>query len=198
MIKIGLTGGIGSGKTTIAKIFEDYGIPVYYADNRAKELMQTNTALISKIKNLLGEEAYQEGKLNTKYIADVVFNNKDKLLALEQIVHPLVIQDFLQWVKRQNVEIVVIENAILHKSGMNKWVDYIITVVSEDEIRRKRLLKRDKTTIEEINKRIKNQDNQGFLLKNSNFIIENNFSKKKLAQKVKEILRKVNFELKKS
>ncbi len=197
MIKIGLTGGIGSGKTTLAKMFEQKGIPVYYADNRAKELMQTDSKLITRIKQLLGEKAYQNNRLNTKYISEIVFEKPEKLTALEQIVHPAVLQDFLSWAKRQKSAFVIMENAILHKSGMDKEMDYVILVTANDEIRQQRVVKRDKTSPEAVKKRMQNQEKQTELLKKSDFVIENNFSMENLRQKIERIFENVNFKLKK-
>ncbi len=188
MIKIGLTGGIGTGKTTVAKIFEKLDVPVYYADDRAKEIMQTDPGIIRQIKDLLGVDAYRDNSLNTKYISDIVFSDKDKLAKLEAIVHPVVRKDFLDWVARQDTECVVIENAILHKSGMDKMVDFIIVVTAGDKIRMERLKKRDGKSENDIKKIIKNQKYEKKLLKNNVFLIKNNGDIRELRNKVIEIL----------
>ena len=197
MIQIGLTGGIGSGKTTVAKIFEKKGIPVYYADDQAKKLMQTHPKLIRQIQSLLGEKAYVDNKLNARYIAGIVFDNKKKLAALEQIVHPAVWQDFLEWSSRQKAPCVIMENAVLHKSGMDKQMDFVILVTANDDLRKKRVQKRDQLSAEEVAKRIKNQDKNEKLLKKSDFLIKNDFSISNLREEVEKILQDVNFKLNK-
>ena len=188
MIKIGLTGGIGTGKSTVAKIFENQGIPVYYADDRAKEIMRTDPDIISQIKALFGEEAYQDNELNTKHIGDIVFDNKNMLSKLESIVHPAVRKDFLEWVEQQEGCCILVENAILYKSGMYKLVDKIILVTADDEKRIARLKKRDKKSIKDLKKVINLQKVEQKLLKNADFFVKNNKSVNDLINKAKEIL----------
>ncbi len=197
MIKVGLTGGIGSGKTTVAKIFENLGVPVYYADERAKFIMRENAAVKSKIKNLFGEQAYVDNRLNVSYISGIVFDNPKMLKKLEAIVHPAVRQDFLDWVKQQKADYVIAENAILHKTGMDKLVDYIITVTADKHEKIKRLEKRDGKTIDEIKKVMKNQNTDTQLLKKSDFVIENNENLESLIDKTVKIHSKVKNKLKK-
>jgi dephospho-CoA kinase len=198
MIKIGLTGGIGSGKTTVAKTFEAMGVPVYYADDRAKEIMQKDPAIKSEIIRLFGKQAYQDNQLNTSYISGIVFENTNKLQALEKIVHPAVRKDFCQWAKQQNADYIVVENAILHKTGMDKLVDLIVTVTANDEKRLKRLQERDKKPVETLKKIMKNQDKPSDLLKKSNFIIENDGDLENLRKKIVDLDSKVKIMLKQS
>jgi dephospho-CoA kinase len=198
MIKIGLTGGIGSGKTTVAKIFESHNIPVYYADERAKKLMVNDEKLVKKISRLFGKKAYTENGLNTRYIAGIVFNNPEKLKELETLVHPVVKKDFLNWTKKQKSDLVVIENAILHHSGMDKLVDLIITVTADKENRINRVVLRDGIGRNEVLQRINNQKNEADMLKKSDIIIRNNVEKQKLHNKVNEIISEVKKMLKKS
>ena len=198
MIKIGLTGGIGTGKTTVAKEFEAMGVPVYYADDRAKELMQKDPKIMAQITNLFGRNAYKDNLLNTSYISGIVFDDENMLKALEKIVHPAVRKDFCQWVKQQKADYIIVENAILHKTGMDKLVDLIITVTANDEKRFERLQKRDKKTVEAIKKIIKNQNSTDELLKKSNFIIENNGDLEKLRKNITNLDLKVKNMLKKS
>ncbi|MDQ2862223.1 MAG: dephospho-CoA kinase, partial [Bacteroidota bacterium] len=120
MLKIGLTGGIGSGKTTVAHIFEVLGIPVYYADDAAKKLMSENADLKTAIKIAFGDEAYHDGKLNREYISAIVFNSKEKLQVLNSIVHPATINDALAWFKNQSAPYVVKEAALIFESGSQK------------------------------------------------------------------------------
>ncbi len=191
MLKIGLTGGIGTGKTTLAKIFEKLGIPVYYADDRAKEIMQTDPGIVRQIKALLGDDAYRGKRLNTEYIAGIVFNDKDKLSKLEAIVHPAVRKDFLDWVAWQDAKCVVVENAILHKSGMDKLVDFIIVVIAGDKIRMERLKKRDGKSEKALKKIINNQKTERKLLKNNVFFIENDGDINILFNKASKLLMKL-------
>ncbi len=188
MVKIGLTGGIGTGKSTVAKIFEDQGIPVYYADDKAKEIMQTNSGIISQIKALFGEEAYVDNRLNTSHIGGVVFDDKNMLSKLEAIVHPAVRKDFLEWVSQQDSDCVVVENAILYKSGMHKLVDQIILVTADDEKRINRLIKRDKKSEKDLRKIINNQKTEKKLLKGADFFIKNNGNVDDLVIKVRDFL----------
>ena len=198
MYILGLTGGIGSGKTTVAKLFEKKGVPVYYADDQAKILMQTHKELTEKIKKLFGENAYTNDKLNTKYIGGIVFKNPDKLKQLEALVHPVVIKDFHKWVANQKADYVIMENAILHKSGMDHLVDDVILVQSDIEKRWRRVMERDAMDKKMVLDRIKNQDNFDKLLKKSKYIINNDFSLDFLAKKVNELDLKVKNMLNKS
>jgi len=197
MVKIGLTGGIGSGKTTVAKMFEDLGVPVYYADDKAKELMQKSPRIKAKIKQMFGSQAYFNNKLNTQYLANIVFSDPNKLSVLEKIVHPVVLEDFLSWAEKQTTDFVIMENAILHKSGMDKYMDYVILVTADDEKRLERVIKRDKTTAESVQRRINNQLNTQIMLKKSNFIIKNNFLINDLKREVEKTFNNLNFKLKK-
>jgi len=198
MLKIGLTGGMGAGKTTVARIFETLGIPVYYADTRAKELMQEKPELIRVIKKNFGEKTYDKnGVLNNKYLAKIVFSDKKKLKKLESLVHPVVRDDFKKWTKQQKADYIIVENAILHKSGMDKLVDLIIFVKTNDENKIKRVQERDNLEPKAIKQRLKNQNTDDFLLKKSDFIIENNSSIGDLIEKITEIDRNVKFMLKK-
>ena len=131
MLKIGITGGMGSGKTTVCKIFETLGIPIYYADERAKYLMTRDQQLIHKIKLIFGSEAYQEDyHLNRKFIADIAFKRPEKLKKLNEAVHPVVFEDGNLWHEKQkNVPYTIKEAALLFESGSYKTLDKIITIV---------------------------------------------------------------------
>ncbi len=197
MIKIGLTGGIGTGKSTVAKGFEKLGIPVYYADDKAKAIMQQNPEVKRQITNLLGPQAYQDNRLNVSYISGIVFENPNMLKKLEAIVHPAVREDFLEWTRQQHAPYVIVENAILHKSGMDKLVDCILVVTADLEKRLERLKKRDKKSKEQLLNIIKQQDNEAELLKKSDFVIENNDNEVDLYKKISKIDSKVKNMLKK-
>lgn len=174
MIKVGLTGGIGSGKTTVARIFETLGIPVYYADDAAKRLMNSNEELKSLIIKHFGDESYQQGELNRKYIASIVFNNKEKLELLNSLTHPITMQDALVWMNKQTTLYVIKEAALLFESGAAEQLDYIIGVYAPQHIRVKRVMDRDKTTIEEVMKRVSRQIDEEMKMKLCDFVITNN------------------------
>jgi len=153
----GLTGGIGSGKTTVACMFNELGIPVYIADVEAKRLMVESEAIVSGVIELFGAEAYIDGTLNRSYIAGQVFNNKEKLTSLNSIVHPAVHRDFKDWVATKNSPYVLKEAAIIFENGGERKLDFTILVTAPIETRIARVLKRDKTDRDAILKRIDNQ-----------------------------------------
>jgi dephospho-CoA kinase len=172
MLKVGITGGIGSGKSIVAKIFSTLGIPVYESDQRAKWLIEHDAVIITGIKELLGEEAYSlEGKYNKGFVSKAVFQNEELLKKLNQIVHPRVRQDFEDWVLVQNAPFVVKEAAIMSR---NAGLDKIIVVESPKVLRIKRLLKRDAhRDSSEIEKVISNQKTGKEFLEMADFVIDN-------------------------
>ena len=173
-MKIGITGGIGSGKSTVCKIFEVLGIPVYYADDRAKWLMNNDKKLIEGVKSVFGNEAYHDGTLNRPFIADIVFNDKSKLAELNALVHPAVFQDGVAWNEANaNAPYTLKEAAILFESGSYLTVDKIITVFTPKEIRIKRVLMRDDTTREAIEARMDKQMPEEEKIERSDFVIHN-------------------------
>lgn len=171
---VGITGGIGSGKTTACKIFEQLGVPVYYADNRAKELMVNDEKLKSRIMAAFGDQAYVNGALNRAYLASQVFNSKDKLSVLNGIVHPAVADDFELWLERQKDACYVLkEAAILFESGAYQDVDISVLVIAPEQLRIERVVNRDGTTEEEVLRRMKNQWTQEHKIKLADHIITN-------------------------
>ncbi|RUA10002.1 MAG: dephospho-CoA kinase [Flavobacteriia bacterium] len=187
---IGLTGGIGSGKTTIAKMFEEQGIPVYYADDEAKKLMNTSSEIRKKLISAFGENSFLEGELNRAYLAEQVFNDPEKLKIINAIVHPEVDKHFKNWISQQGSEIVIQENAILFESGKKDLFDVIITVTAPKELRIKRVVQRDQITAERVNDRINNQMEEEEKIKKSDFVIENidlEESKKQVLQILQDI-----------
>lgn len=175
MLKIGITGGIGSGKSTACKIFEELGIPVYYSDQRGKWLMQYDAELKSQIKELFGAAAYLEtGELNRAFIAQLVFNDESLLKQLNQLVHPAVGKDGEAWHNQQkDVPYTLKEAAILFESGGHKLMDYVIVVSAPEEIRIQRVVKRDHTTPEAVKARIDKQWPEAELIKRSDFVLKN-------------------------
>ena len=174
MIKVGLTGGIGSGKTTVAKLFESLGIPVYYADDKTKYLMNNNAALKNSIIQHFGNEVYKDGALNRKYLASIVFNDKKKLDLLNSLTHPITIIDADEWMNRQTTPYVIKEAALLFESGAAEKLDYVIGVYAPQHIRVQRVISRDKLPVEEVMKRITRQIDEEKKMKLCNFIITNN------------------------
>ncbi len=174
MLKIGLTGGIGSGKSTIAKVFEVLGIPVYYADKAAKDLMNKNELLKQQLIFYFGESTYLNGELNRKHLAEIVFANKEKLELLNSLVHPATIADAAQWFKLQKSSYVIKEAALLFESGSAEGLDYVIGVSAPETLRIKRVMDRDGVSADEIKKRINNQLNESLKLKLCDFIVFNN------------------------
>lgn len=170
---VGLTGGIGSGKTTVAKLFNDLGVPIYVSDIEAKQIMVTNESLINKIKGLLGEEAYINKELNRTYISSKVFENKKLLNELNKLVHPTVAEDFLKWYNKQDEQYVIKESAILFESGSYKNCDLVITVTAPLEERINRVVFRDGVTRKQVLHRVMNQLSDEDKIDRSNFIVSN-------------------------
>ncbi len=173
MIVVGLTGGIGSGKTTVAKQFELLGIPVYIADEEAKKLMNRSKIIKRKLIALFGNEAYIDNQLNKAFIADIIFKNKEYLQKMNAIIHPRVAKHFNNWLQKQSAPYVIKEAAILFENGGYKFCDYIITVTAPKNLRLNRLLKRDNTTKDKIEAIMKNQWTDKQKVKLSQFVISN-------------------------
>jgi len=175
MKKIGITGGIGSGKTTVCKIFESMGIPVYYADNRAKALITEDPKLVQGIKDLLGDEAYHDdGSYNRQYVASIVFNDTQKLKKLNALVHPAVAKDTILWHQSQSkVPYTLKEAALIVETGGYQELDYLITVWAPREVRIQRVLNRDGITREAVEARINKQMPEFEKLKKAHFVVIN-------------------------
>lgn len=194
MIIVGLTGGIGSGKTTVAKQFSEIGIPVYIADEEAKGLMLRSKIIKRKLIKLFGNEAYVGNELNKSFLANIIFNDKAYLQKMNAIVHPKVARHFEKWVLKQEAPYVIKEVAILFENGGHKACDFVITVTAPIETRIKRLLKRDNTSKGKIEAIMKNQWTDEEKVKHSHFVIENielENTKKQVVKIHKEILKKV-------
>ncbi len=174
MLKVGITGGIGSGKTTVSTLFDALGIPVYYADNEAKRLMNNKKEIIEAIKDLLGPDSYLDGTLNRKYIADKVFTNPDIRIALNKIVHPFTIADAERWMMEQTTPYVLKEAALIFESGADKHLDFVIGVNCPEDVRIERIMKRDHLDKSAAIARIKGQMNEKEKMNKCHFIINNN------------------------
>ena len=172
---IGLTGGIGSGKTTVAKFIEEMGFPVYYSDDRAKEIVNDDEVLKNNIKELLGEEAYDEnGFYNKKYVSEIVFNNDETRLQLNALIHPAVKIDFENWVNKQHAEFIFKETALLFELKLNESCYKSVLVTADDNIRIKRVMDRDQKTYREIEAVIDKQMPEKDKIKRADFVIYNN------------------------
>lgn len=187
MLVLGLTGGIGSGKTTVASIFETFGVPIYNSDQRAKWLMNNDDQLRSEVISLFGEEAYTSEGLNRPFIASKAFADKSLLSKLNAIVHPIVARDFEEWKSTQNSEIVVKEAAVLIESGAFKQVDKVVVVSAPVDVRISRVVNRDKVSVQEVEQRIKNQLSEEERLKYADFVIQNDGTKMLIPQ-VRDIM----------
>jgi len=190
MIKIGLTGGIGSGKTTVANYFIELGVPVYFADNEAKKLMNSSKEIKKKLISAFGEDTFNEEGLNRAYLAELVFKDKNKLSIINAIVHPEIAKHFSKWVKKQNADYIIQENAILFENDTASKFDYIITVTAPIDVRIDRILNRDTTTKEAILARINNQWDDIEKIKLSDFVIDN-FNLVDTKKKVKKLHKKL-------
>ena len=173
MLRIGLTGGIGSGKSTVARIFEVLGVPVYSADDASKRLMAEDPELKKNIINSFGKESYVEGELNRKYLSDQVFNDSKKIELLNSLVHPATIKDAEQWIKKQKAPYVIKEAALIFESGSNKILDFVIGVKSPLLLRIQRTIQRDNVTAEQVEARMKMQMDEEEKLSLCDFIIIN-------------------------
>lgn len=173
MLKIGLTGGIGSGKTTVAKIFELLGIPVYYADDAAKRLMNEDEDLKQKISDSFGNEAYTNGVLDRKYLAAVVFNDPAKLEQLNKLVHPATLRDARSWMLRQNSPYSIKEAALIFESGAHEMLDHVIGVSAPAPLRIQRTMHRDNSSREAVMARMDKQLDEEMKMRLCDFIITN-------------------------
>ena len=173
MLKVGLTGGIGSGKTTVAKIFEMLGIPVFDADSNAKQLMNTNALIKKELIAAFGKSIFNDDGLDRKKLAAIVFNDEQKLKQLNSIVHPETIKASEEWVKQQQSKYVIKEAALLFESGSNKELDLVIGVIAPKEIRIERVIARDSTSKKEVELRISKQNDEEITKSLCNYLIIN-------------------------
>lgn len=173
MLRVGLTGGIGSGKTTVAQIFEILGIPVYYADEAAKRLLKEDPAIKRALLEKLGPSCFLEGELNRKFIASKVFTDDYLLEWLNGLIHPATIADSQRWMQAQKSPYAIREAALLFESGADKGLDFIIGVSAPAALRIQRVIKRENTTEEEVLKRMEKQWEDSKKLERCHWVIQN-------------------------
>jgi len=175
MIKIGITGGIGSGKSTVCKVFKIMGIPVFEADTVAKQLMTSDPEIRQLLIKSFGTTVYlPDRSIDRKYLAGLVFNDESLLAKLNGIVHPAVLKEFYEWCSTKQTPYVLHEAAILFESGFYKMMDKIIAVITAEDERIERVIKRDGATIELVRQRIQNQISDAERIKMADFVISNN------------------------
>ena len=173
MLKIGITGGIGSGKSTVAKAFEVLGIPVYYADDAAKRLMNEDGKLKEKIQLQFGNEVYKNGQLDRKHLAEIVFTSPEKLALLNALVHPVTLKDAEKWMQQQSTPYAIKEAALIFESGAQEHLDHVIGVTAPAPLRIQRTMQRDGITREEVIARMDKQMDETIKMKLCDFLIKN-------------------------
>jgi dephospho-CoA kinase len=184
-LRVGITGGMGSGKSTVSEIFKTLGIPVYKADDAAKRLMNEDETVKTALIKYFGEQVYLDGKLNRQYLAEQVFNNKEKLSFLNSVVHPATINDGQRWMQKQSGAYAIKEAAIIFESGTQRYLDYIIGVYAPVTLRIFRSKKRDNLTQEEVKARINKQMDDAIKMKLCDIVIINDEQQALLPQVLK-------------
>ncbi len=185
MLKIGLTGGIGSGKTTVAQIFEVLAIPVYYADQAAKDLMNQDPDLKKEIIAAFGNEVYKEGKIDRSFLGAMVFANSEKLARLNSIVHPATLNDASSWMQNQKSPYAIKEAALIFEAGLEKFFDFIIGVSAPQNMRLERVMIRDQISAENVLQRMAQQMDESEKIKRCDFIILNDNNQPLIPQVLK-------------
>ena len=173
MVRIGLTGGIGSGKSTVAHVFEILGIPVYYADKEAKRLMNEDPEIKKQLIQYFGQGAYADNILNRRFIAEIVFKDKQKLQLLNSVIHPITIAKAEEWMRQHHTSYVIKEAALIFESGSQTSLDFVIGVSAPLNVRIQRTMKRDGVTREEVLARMKNQIEESIKMRLCDFVIRN-------------------------
>ena len=174
MIKVGLTGGIGSGKTIICEIFKHLNVPVFHADDVAKELYDSDTIVAENLIKLFGKNIYKQGKLDRKELGTIIFNDKEALNRVNAIIHPVVIERFKNWMEKQkNTHYIIHETAILFEAGLRHLFDKVITVSAPEEIRIKRVMNRDFVSESHVKKILNNQLKEKVKIEGSDYVIAN-------------------------
>jgi len=183
MITAGITGGIGSGKSVVSELFRLQGIPVFDADSEAKQLNDTSPIIRKELTALFGKDLYEGGSLNRKQLATLMFADRQKVEAVNAIVHPVLAQHFMDWcLRHQNHPVVMIEAALLFEAGFVRYLDKVITVFAPESIRLERVAQRDHTTREAIEERMKHQMPEEEKVKQSDYVIRNDGSQSLILQ----------------
>lgn len=183
-MRIGLTGGIGSGKSTVAKAFQSLGVPVYFADEEARKFL-TNEDFVKQMVHRWGDGVVTHGQVNRKFIASIIFSDELELEWMNSQIHPLVRKDFLEWVERQNAPYIIQEAAILFESGFQTLFDAVITVAADAEERLQRVMARDGSKPEDVHARMQKQWTEAQRQQAADYIIHNNETDKVLPQVLK-------------
>jgi len=173
MIRLGITGGIGSGKTSVCRVFSVLRVPVFYADLEARNIMDSDSSVISNINSIAGRDMYKNGSLDRLELANLIFNNEKLLQKVNSTVHPVVLEHFKQWEKFQDSEYVIMEAAILFESGAATLMDRILSVIAPVGERIARVIKRNNLTREQVIERIKNQTTDEEKISKSHYVIDN-------------------------
>lgn len=195
---IGLTGGIGSGKSTVAAYIEELGYPVYYSDIRAKEIVNEDSYLKERIRELLGTDAYDEnGLYNRKYVSEKVFSNDELLKKLNETIHPAVRYDFEHWVQEQASSLIFKETALLFELKLNRECTKSVLVTADDHLRMKRVMDRDGKTYRQIEAIMKNQMSEKDKCRLADYIIYNNTTLENLQQETTKVIEKIKQDLRK-
>ena len=190
MLKVGVTGNIGSGKTTVCELFKAYGIPVYNADSEAKKIMSSSETIIADIKKHFGEEAYINNQFNSAYIANIVFSDFHQLHILNAITHPAIIEHAMQWMNQQTTPYAIKEAALIFESGSAEGLDVVIGVEAPNNLRIKRIMKRDSLDREEVLKRMDKQIDQEMKMNLCDYVIKND-EKSSLIEQVEALHKKL-------
>ena len=172
-MKLGITGGIGSGKTSVCRVFNVLGIPVFSADPEAREIMENDRGIIQRINSIAGKDLYKEGSLDRMELASLIFNNNSLLKKVNSLVHPVVFDHFVKWEKEQTAPYVIMEAAILFESGGSELVDKVATVVAPLEERVDRVIRRNSLSREQVLERIRNQMEDDVRIRLSDYVINN-------------------------
>lgn len=192
MIKIGVTGGIGSGKSVVCDIFRLHGIPVFDADKEAKNLNDTSPVIREQITRHFGESLYSGSKLNRKKFASLIFHDEEKLTIANSIIHPVLAKYFTEWcLQREDQPLVIIDAALLIEAGFHRFVDSVITVSTPANVRIERVMKRDHTTRREVEARMKNQISEEEKIKLANVVIHND-NRQSLIRQVDDFLQSLS------
>lgn len=172
-VLVGITGGIGSGKSVVSKILKIIGYPVYDSDTEARRLNEQDPDVKQQLMAAFGEDIYADGKLNKPKLASLIFQSDENRLLVNSIVHPAVKRDFLQWAERQQTDIVFLEAAILYESGFNEFMNKVVAVTAPEEVRVQRAMKRDNATEQQVVNRIHSQMNQNELARMADYVVVN-------------------------